>query len=67
VYGALAGMSVPIGSANHDRYGVSTTPTIVLVDKDGIVRLYNPGRMSEEALEPDVRRLVGERRPAPIE
>jgi thiol-disulfide isomerase/thioredoxin len=60
-YGALVGMPVPIASSNHERYGVSTTPTIVLVDKDGIVRLYNPGRMTEDALEPHLRRLVGAR------
>jgi thioredoxin-related protein len=41
-----------------ERYGVSTTPTIVLVDRRGLVRLYNPGRMTEEALEPIVRRAL---------
>ena len=59
-YGALPGMPVPITSANHDRYGVSTTPTIVLVDRSGKVRLYHPGRMSEEALEPHIRRLMAQ-------
>jgi hypothetical protein len=29
------------------------------VDRQGVVRLYHPGRMTEEALEPLVRRLVG--------
>jgi hypothetical protein len=37
---------------------VSTTPTIVLVDRQGLVRLYHPGRMTEEALDPIVRRLL---------
>ena len=35
---------------NHTRYGVSTTPTLVLVDRRGIVRLYHPGNMTEEEL-----------------
>jgi thioredoxin-related protein len=51
-------MPVPLAKANMERYGVSTTPTIVLLDRQGLVRLYNPGRMTEETLEPIVRRLL---------
>lgn len=58
-YGGLTGMTVPTASANHDRYGVSTTPTLVVVDRDGIVRLYHPGRLAEDALDALVRRLLG--------
>ncbi|MCU0252606.1 MAG: hypothetical protein MUE61_20645, partial [Vicinamibacterales bacterium] len=58
-YGQLADMPVPIAPANLDRYGVSTTPTLVIVDREGVVRLYNPGRMTEEALEPLIRRVLG--------
>ena len=58
-YGQLPDMPVPIAPANLDRYGVSTTPTLVIVDREGVVRLYNPGRMTEEALEPIVRRALG--------
>jgi thioredoxin-related protein len=50
---------VPLSDTNHRRYGVSTTPTLVVVDREGVVRLYHPGRMTEEELEPLVRRLVG--------
>jgi thiol-disulfide isomerase/thioredoxin len=57
-YSVLANQPVPLSEANHRRYGVSTTPTLVLVDRQGVVRLYHPGRMTEEALEPLVRRLV---------
>ena len=57
-YGVLAGQSVPLSETNHRRYGVSTTPTLVLVDREGIVRLYHPGRMTEEELDPLIRRLV---------
>jgi thiol-disulfide isomerase/thioredoxin len=62
-YGALSGMPVPIASSNLDRYGVSTTPTLVLIDRLGAVRLYRPGRMTEEQLDPLVRALIGNRRP----
>jgi thiol-disulfide isomerase/thioredoxin len=58
-YAALAEMSVPTSTANMDRYGVSTTPTLVLVDRAGLVRLYNPGKMTAEALEPHVRKALG--------
>ena len=57
-YPVLAGQPVPVTEANHLRYGVSTTPTLVLLDRAGIVRLYNPGRLSMEQLEPRVRALV---------
>lgn len=57
-YPVLAGQPVPVSEANHLRYGVSTTPTLVLVDRAGIVRLYNPGRLTLEQLEPRVRALV---------
>jgi thiol-disulfide isomerase/thioredoxin len=58
VYVQLPSMPVPLAKANMERYGVSTTPTIVLLDRQGLVRLYNPGRMTEETLEPIVRRLL---------
>lgn len=58
-YTVLANQPVPLSETNHRRYGVSTTPTLVLVDREGVVRLYHPGRMTEEELEPLVRRLVG--------
>jgi hypothetical protein len=31
----------------------------VLLDRQGLVRLYNPGRMTEAALEPLIRRALG--------
>lgn len=44
-YAPLATMSVPLSEENFLRYGVSTTPTLVLLDRQGIVRLYHPGAM----------------------
>lgn len=57
-YAMPAGTPVPLSAANHLRYGVSSTLTIVLVDRQGIVRLYHPGRIAEAELEAIVRRLV---------
>jgi thiol-disulfide isomerase/thioredoxin len=49
-YSFLRDEPVPVSEVNHTRYGVSTTPTLVLVDRRGIVRLYHPGNMTEEEL-----------------
>jgi thiol-disulfide isomerase/thioredoxin len=57
-YAMLSGQPLPVTAANHLRYGVSTTPTLVLVDRAGIVRLYNPGRLTLEQLEPRIRALL---------
>ena len=43
-------MGVPISTHNFLNFGVSTTPTLVLVDRDGIVQRYNPGDLSQEEL-----------------
>ncbi len=51
-------MAVPISEADFKSYGASTTPTIVLVDRQGVVRLYHPGRMTEEELEPKVKEIL---------
>jgi len=59
-YGSLGTVSVPLAERNHTRYGVSTTPTLVVLDRKGLVRLYHPGRISTEILEPLVQRLLAE-------
>ena len=61
-YGFLPGNAVPMSDVNHLRYGVSTTPTVVVVDRQGIVRAYHPGAMTEAELEPLVRTLLADRR-----
>lgn len=57
-YPWMAKQAVPVSEQSLKDYGVSTTPTVVLVDRAGVIRLYNPGQMKEEAIEPLVRRLV---------
>lgn len=44
-YSALGNMPVPVSEENFRAYGASTTPTIVLIDRKGIVRLYHPGAL----------------------
>jgi thiol-disulfide isomerase/thioredoxin len=44
-YSALSGMSVPVGAANFEKFGASTVPLLVLIDRRGIVRLYHPGAL----------------------
>lgn len=58
VYPWMAGDMVPVSEENFLNYGVSTTPTVVLVDRGGIVRTYHPGQMKLDAIEPLVKALV---------
>jgi thiol-disulfide isomerase/thioredoxin len=56
-YGVIDNMPVTISQEDFAGYGASTTPTLVLIDRDGIVRLYHPGRMTDDELERRVRAL----------
>lgn len=49
---------VPIDEANYREYGVTTIPMYVLLDRQGIVRLYRAGRMTAEELEAAIRGLL---------
>lgn len=49
-YPDLRDVPVPISEANFKAYGASTTPTLVFIDRNGVVRLYHPGAMSLEEL-----------------
>ncbi len=57
-------MGVFVSEEVFARYGASTTPTIVLVDAAGVVRLYHPGGMSYEELAPLIEKLTPARRAA---
>jgi thiol-disulfide isomerase/thioredoxin len=57
-YAGLGKVEVPLSETNFTRFGVSTTPTVVLVDKQGIVRLYNPGALGYAALAAKVEPLL---------
>jgi thiol-disulfide isomerase/thioredoxin len=49
-YAGLGPVEIPLSEDNFRRFGVSTTPTLVLIDGNGIVRLYNPGAATYETL-----------------
>jgi len=57
-YVLLNAMPVPVSEQNFLRYGCSTTPTLVLIDRSGIVRLYHPGAMTYDALADNVKRVL---------
>ena len=56
-YSDLLNVTAPISEENFKNYGASTTPTVVLIDRQGIVRLYHPGTMSLEELRAALNRL----------
>lgn len=56
-YGSLR-MTVPVSEENFKNWGSSTTPTLVIIDRQGMVRLYHPGRMRYEELQPVVAEVV---------
>jgi thiol-disulfide isomerase/thioredoxin len=56
----LDGVPIPIDTASMVRYGASATPTMVLIDRKGIVRLYTPTRMSESELNRRVEEALAE-------
>jgi len=62
-YSPLGNMPVPLNADNFARYGCSTTPTLVLLDRAGIVRLYHPGAMTYDELVTQVKRVLGVRGP----
>jgi hypothetical protein len=57
-YATIPGMTVPLSEENFKLYGSSTSPTLVLVDKQGLVRLYHPGRLSAEELASKIEALL---------
>jgi thiol-disulfide isomerase/thioredoxin len=49
-YADLLDVPAPISEENFKLYGASTTPTLILIDRRGIVRLYHPGAMRMDEL-----------------
>lgn len=57
-YAALSSMPVPVSKLNFDRYGASTTPTLVLINRRGIVTMYHPGVMSYDELRAEIEKVI---------
>jgi thiol-disulfide isomerase/thioredoxin len=56
-YGTLIEGPTIVSEENFNKYGASSTPTFVLVDRAGIVRMYHPGGITYEELHPRVEAL----------
>jgi len=60
-YSQLSGVAVPISKQNFDLYGASTTPTLVLLSRNGNVALYHPGAMAYADLRSEIDKLLKSR------
>jgi thiol-disulfide isomerase/thioredoxin len=56
-YGAIVDAPALVSEENFSRYGASTVPTFVLIDRAGIVKTYHPGGLTYEELRPKVEAL----------
>jgi thiol-disulfide isomerase/thioredoxin len=48
----------PVSDDVYMKYGVSTTPTYVMIDRDGKVSSYLPGQPTSEQLEPLIKKIT---------
>ena len=53
-------MPVPVSTQNFLLFGVSSTPTLVLIDRKGIVRLYHPGYLDYRELVEHIEPLLND-------
>jgi thiol-disulfide isomerase/thioredoxin len=57
-YSAVVDAPAKISEEAFRLYGASSTPTLVLVDRNGIVRNYHPGAMTYEELRSKILTLL---------
>lgn len=57
-YAPLGDMPAPLSNANFARYGASSTPTLVLVNRRGIVSWYHPGAATERELSVQIEKAL---------
>jgi thiol-disulfide isomerase/thioredoxin len=57
-YADLSTMPVPVSKLNFGRYGASTTPTLVLINRRGIVTMYHPGVLSYDELRAEIEKVI---------
>jgi len=57
-YRGVGTAPVVFSTASMERYGVSSTPTFVFVDRKGVVRRYTPTRLTEAELDRTLQALV---------
>jgi thiol-disulfide isomerase/thioredoxin len=57
-YSGLLDMPAPISKYNFDKYGASTTPTLVLLDRAGKVAMYHPGALPYGELRAEIEKVA---------
>jgi len=57
-YPFMRHVAVPVADANYKAFGVAAVPMHVLIDRHGIVRLYQQGVMTEAELDAAVARVL---------
>jgi len=57
-YSQLTNVAMPISKENLDQYGVSTTPTIVLLARNGNIAFYHPGALPYNELRSEIEKLT---------
>ena len=60
-YADLSSMPAPVSKLNFDRYGASTTPTLVLINRRGVVAMYHPGVLSYDELRAEIEKVLASR------
>src|ERR1051326_2084226 len=58
VYADVGTVPMVISTESVERYGGSSTPTLVFLDRNGIVRRYTPTRLTEEELDRTIEMLM---------
>lgn len=58
VYSGVGIVPMVISTTSMERYGGSSTPTFVFIDRAGIVRRYTPTRLTEEELDRTLEELT---------
>lgn len=57
VYGEVGAIPIVFGTATMERYGGSSTPTYVFIDRQGVVRSYLPFRLTDAAFDRELAAL----------
>jgi thiol-disulfide isomerase/thioredoxin len=60
LYAGLDGVPALVDTETMVRFGASATPTFVLVDRKGLVRMYTPTRLSEWQLSRRIEEVLAE-------
>lgn len=57
-YAQIVSAPAAVSEESFRNYGVSTTPTLTMVDRHGIVRVYHPGAMTQPELRAAIQTLL---------